>query len=133
MKLQVYYCILIMESLISCTPPREIPEIYGKEDALTAYENLEKKFHNSSQPSPNYLISNLKTWNLLNVFHDAKSFLSTVPLQVHTKEQTKALHTLGKQIPPIITQLMERGSINKQLPDNLPNKTIIEYTQITMK
>lgn len=133
MKFQVYYCILIIESLISCTPQREIAEIYGKEDALTAYENLEKTFHDSSQPSTNYLISNLKTWNLLNVSHDARSFLSTVPPQVHIKKQTKALHTLGKQISPIITQLMERGSINKQLPDNLPNKTIKKYTQITMK
>lgn len=95
MKLQVYYCILIIESLISCTPQREIAEIYGKEDALTAYENLEKTFHDSSQPSTNYLISNLKTWNLLNVSHDARSFLSTVPPQVHIKKQTKALHTLA--------------------------------------
>lgn len=109
MKLQVYYCILIIESLISCTPQREIPEIYGKEDALTTYEGSR------------------------NILLDAECFFNTVPPQVHTKEQTKALHTLGRQIPPIITQLMERGSINKQLPDNLPNKTIKEYTLITMK
>lgn len=95
-----------MESLISCTPQREIPEIYGKKDVLTTYKNLEKSFH------------------------DAKSFLSTVPLQVHTKEQNKALHTLGKQIPSMITQLMERGLINKQLPDGLPNKIIKERTLI---
>lgn len=79
-----------MQSLIYCTPNREMPNIYGKDNALTTYEGLR------------------------NILLDTECFINALPTQVHTKEQVKALNSLGKQIFPMISQLMELSRNNSQ-------------------
>lgn len=79
-----------MQSLICCTPNREMPNIFDKDNILTTYERLR------------------------NILLDTECFFNALPTQVNTKEQAKALNSLGKQIFPMISQLMELSRNNSQ-------------------
>ncbi len=52
---------------------------------------------------------------------------------MRTKEQTKALHSLGKEIPSLLNYLKQQGLIRKNISDSLPNMMIKEHILITMK
>lgn len=52
---------------------------------------------------------------------------------IHTTKQIKELHSLGKQIPPLINHLKQQGLIKELSIDSLPNKIIKEHILIIMK
>lgn len=60
-----YFYLLVTLSFISCNSKKEMPEIFNREDALTAYEEFKNKLHSSDRSSTIKLLNNLKEWKVL--------------------------------------------------------------------